>query len=95
MTTPVRSYPANPWGFYDMHGNVEEWCADWYAPEYYTTSEATVDPTGPPSGVSRICRGGCWNDEAKYCRSAARNSNDPLKWNYSLGFRVCLVPSGK
>ena len=56
-TTPVGSYPANGFGLYDMHGNVWEWCQDWYEADYYAKSPA-VDPPGPASGSLRVRRGG-------------------------------------
>ena len=95
MTTPVRSYPPNPWGFYDMHGNVWEWCADWYDKDYYDADDVQTDPTGPSSGSSRVFRGGGWNGRARYCRSVSRSSYIPTYRNYNIGFRACLVPSGK
>ena len=95
MTTPVRSYSPNPWGIYDVHGNVDEWCADWYDEDYYDADAAKTDPTGPSSGSSRVGRGGCWDIEALHCRSASRNYSVPGYRDDSSGFRACLVPSGK
>ncbi len=57
------------WGLCDMHGNVYEWCADWYESEL----PGGVDPRGPDSGTKRVCRGGSWHGKAHYCRSAARS----------------------
>lgn len=68
-----RKHP-NPWGLYDMHGNVTEWCWDWYAP-YHT--EATTDPLGPRSGTERVFRGGSWYDPATDSRSSARSMASP------------------
>jgi formylglycine-generating enzyme required for sulfatase activity len=88
-TTPVASFPPNAWGLYDMHGNVWEWCQDWYK-EY--TADAVTDPIGPGSGLSRVFRGGCWNYSAQNCRTARRNGISPDVRHNSLGFR--LVFSG-
>ena len=88
-TTPVGRYGANAWGFADMHGNVCEWCADWYG-DY---NDDAVDPTGPASGAFRVYRGGSWRSNARYCRSANRVRIEPgFRFN-SLGFRVALAPS--
>ena len=89
---PVGIYRPNAWGLYDMHGNVWEWCSDWYDGSYYDKSP-TSDPTGPSSGSDRVIRGGCWHYHAKICRSAFRGSNSPDFRNASLGFRFSLVPS--
>jgi formylglycine-generating enzyme required for sulfatase activity len=74
-THPVREKTPNPWGLYDMHGNVAEWCHDFYQ-ETYTPGEAT-DPRGPTAGEQRVLRGGSWNTGADVCRSAARRSEAP------------------
>ena len=98
-TTPVRSYPANPWGFYDMHGNVWEWCADWYDGGFYNTDDAKTDPAGPPRddayGVFRVFRGGSWRGNALVCRSAFRRNYELSEQDSNFGFRTCLVSSGK
>lgn len=88
-TQPVGSYPPNAWGLYDMHGNVREWCADWYGT--YPTS-AQTNPAGPATGSWRVFRGGSWEDSGRYCRSANRNCGYPVFTYYSMGFRVVFVP---
>jgi formylglycine-generating enzyme required for sulfatase activity len=84
-TTPVGKYPANPWGFHDMHGNVREWCADWYD-DY--PSGAVTDPLGPASGSYRVRRGGSWGSGGAALRSAGRHSYPPSTRANNLGFRV-------
>ena len=89
-TYPVGQKKPNAWGLYDMHGNVWEWCQDWYDEDYYTESP-TSDPTGPNSGSNRVYRGGGWIDDAQDCRSASRNWHSPdYRINY-LGFRPVLA----
>jgi len=79
----------NAWGLYDMHGNVWEWCLDWFG--NYTASP-TSDPTGPTSGSARVVRGGGWGFFARFCRSASRYGNSPVGRRNSLGLRAVLVP---
>ena len=86
-TVMVGSYEPNGWGLFDMHGNVWEWCFDWYA-DYPT--RRTVDPMGPGTGRHRVNRGGRWGVLAEYCRSAYQYSSAPSSRNDSLGFRLCL-----
>lgn len=89
-TQAVGKYTANAWGLHDMHGNVWEWCSDWYG-TYPTTAQ--TNPTGAASGSIRVYRGGSWISSAQYCRSAIRNYyNYPSFYYNSLGFRVVLVP---
>jgi formylglycine-generating enzyme required for sulfatase activity len=88
-TTAVGSYQPNAWGLYDMHGNVCEWCRDWYGS--YTTGSVT-DPQGPTSGSIRVLRGGSWQYYGRYCRSAYRDSSDPSNRFGFVGFRVVLAP---
>ncbi len=84
-TATVGSYAPNTWGLYDMHGNVSEWCRDWWA----NSLPGGTDPSGNNSGSQRILRGGNWTRGPQFCRSAHRDSvasdNDG---NYSLGFRL-------
>ena len=88
-TTDVGKYAANPWGFHDMHGNVHEWCTDWYGD--YPTG-AVSDPVGPADGSYRIMRGGSWNLTGYSARSALRLSPEPAYSNSSMGFRLSLRP---
>ena len=76
---------ANTWGLYDMHGNVWEWCWDWF--DFYPAGDAT-DPTGPASGSARVVRGGSFNDTAASCRSANRGSQDPDSGTAYTGLRL-------
>ncbi|MCL2720896.1 MAG: formylglycine-generating enzyme family protein [Treponema sp.] len=86
-TTPMGTFPANRWGLYDMHGNVYEWCWDWFIGY---TSTAKTNPIGPPEGVERVLRGGTWAMGANFARSAYRQSGyDDYKSEY-IGFRVVL-----
>ncbi len=89
QTVDVGMYPPNPFGLYDMHGNVWEWCKDWYDGSFYKESPGT-DPTGPPSGSNRIIRGGCWKSHPTKCRSAERDYHNPSKSEELIGFRVLL-----
>jgi len=91
-TTPVGKYAPNPWGLYDMHGNVGEWCHDWFGD--YPTGSVT-DPTGPSIGSYRVSRGGSWNCNARYCRSANRSPHNPDNRSSNLGIRLCLSPVKK
>jgi formylglycine-generating enzyme required for sulfatase activity len=86
-THTVGLLESNAWGLYDMHGNVWEWCSDWYG-EY--PKGAVSDPTGPCEGSFRVYRGGSWGSVAADCRSASRRWNAPSLRNGGLGFRVAL-----
>ncbi|MCX7045007.1 MAG: SUMF1/EgtB/PvdO family nonheme iron enzyme [Candidatus Sumerlaeota bacterium] len=92
-TTPVGSFPANAWGVHDMHGNVWEWCMDWYEEDYYAQSPRK-NPTGPASGECRSIRGGSWFTHPDGCRSACRTFREPDPSYNDYGFRVVCVCRG-
>jgi uncharacterized protein (TIGR02996 family) len=88
---PVGEYPPNPFGLYDLHGQVWEWCSDLFDPGYYARSPSK-DPAGPATNADgdRVQRGGCWGAIGACCRSASRTSDDPAGAQYCFGFRVAL-----
>ena len=109
-TAKVGSYKPNAWGLYDMHGNVSEWCSDFYDPDYYKKSPR-ANPPGPDKGVMptgyknrntpgkgqfyRVIRGGSWVDEARACRSAYRFRAMPHEGYQIVGLRVACETTGK
>jgi formylglycine-generating enzyme required for sulfatase activity len=91
QTHPVGQKQPNPWGLYDMHGNVREWVNDWYDKSYYGRSPST-DPAGPSGGEFRVLRGGSWYRSARSLRSASRDYHMPGYRGKGLGFRLALSP---
>ena len=86
-THPVGRLKPNPWGLHDVHGNVHEWCLDWFDRNYYSQSPPT-DPSGPSSGLAKVLRGGDWGSEDWYCRCASRSLSSPDRRSSRVGFRL-------
>jgi formylglycine-generating enzyme required for sulfatase activity/outer membrane protein assembly factor BamB len=92
-TTAVGSYQPNAFGLYDMHGNVWEWCQDWYGANYYKESPID-DPPGPRSGSARVIRGGDWRSDGRDCRAGFRHADMPAGRSFVTGFRVVMTTAG-
>jgi formylglycine-generating enzyme required for sulfatase activity len=88
QTTSVGSYAHNAWGLYDMHGNVREWCSDWWS--LNLPGGSVTNPVGPNTGSYRVVRGGSWIYNAKNCRTARRDDGSPYARSGNRGFRVVL-----
>ncbi|OIP81256.1 MAG: hypothetical protein AUK44_10375 [Porphyromonadaceae bacterium CG2_30_38_12] len=84
----VNSYQPNPWGIYNMHGNLLEWCSDWYSDKF--SLEPTVNPEGPTQTYTKVYRGGYFQTSANYLRSAFRDANGAIAANAAIGFRVAI-----
>jgi formylglycine-generating enzyme required for sulfatase activity len=101
-TTPVGMFKPNAWGLYDMHGNLFQWCADWYGKDYYATGH-NIDPVGPASGPDarttngpKILRGGSWISPPHDCRSAYRYPDSAVMHHPYFGIRVVVdLPDGQ
>jgi formylglycine-generating enzyme required for sulfatase activity len=91
-THPVAEKLPNAWGLFDMHGNVLEFCQDWYQEAYSYTTEPVIDPQGPGEGTERVRRGGAWYQSAFSCRSAYRGKVIPLQTYAGTGFRLVCSP---
>jgi formylglycine-generating enzyme required for sulfatase activity len=88
---PVGQLAANAWGFFDMHGNIWEWCLDWYGryPEAPDRKTPLKDPQGPASGKERVLRGGAWSTPPEFCRAAYRGWAAPEICAGHYGMRIC------
>ena len=95
--TPVGLFPANPWGLQNMHGNVWEWCLDHWHDSYAgapSDGTAWVDSEPEKSGAYRLLRGGSWDGDPRFCRSAYRDPDLPGGASLLVGFRVVCLPQG-
>ncbi|MBR0192919.1 MAG: SUMF1/EgtB/PvdO family nonheme iron enzyme [Thermoguttaceae bacterium] len=90
-TQEVKQKEPNDWGLYDMHGNVSEWCSDYYDAKYYSNAPKN-DPENTDVSSFHVYRGGCWYETVDKCRSAARNCGAPFLRHDNVGFRVLLIP---
>ena len=93
-THPVGEKKPNAWGLSEMHGNLYQWCADWFSADYYSQSPQN-DPTGPAVGSARVLRGGCFGNSAYNCRSAYRHGAPPARYDAADGFRVVEEVGGQ
>jgi formylglycine-generating enzyme required for sulfatase activity len=90
-TAAVGGYAPNPWGLCDMHGNVWEWCQDWWSAAL--PGGSVTNPIGPAAGTEHVFRGGCWYNDGRFCRSAYRLHGLSANRSNDLGFRVVLAPN--
>jgi len=93
-TCAVNSFAPNALGLYNMHGNVFEWCSDWFGVNYYDECKASgtvTNPAGPATGSNRVLRGGSWGIDVEYCRSAYRIYRTPDNRRSNIGFRLVFT----